>query len=201
MITRLERLTSEADLARFSEGQAAAYRDRPLANLHPIPVEDLRASDVVMALVEAGPDRRLLGGYVINHAPRRTLAALTPEVRERLARSVDLGDACEIVCVWKRRDLSRRAFAWRVWAKTVPQLLALGRRHIFGMAYRAHGLDTLYRVFAPTIVQDGAADNDLRVFYYSRLAYVATASFGIAALTGSSLLGARTPGSRARRSP
>lgn len=201
MSPRLERLTSEGDLLRFSEGQAAAYRDRPLANLHPIPLEDLRASDDVMALVEVGAERRLLGGYVINHAPRRTLAALTPEARERLARSIDVGDACEIVCVWKRRDLSRRAFAWRVWVRTVPQLLALGRRHIFGMAYRAHGLDALYRIFAPTIVQDGTADNDLRVFYYSRAGYVATATFGIAALTGSSLLGARAPGSRARRAP
>lgn len=194
---RLVRLGSDEDLAAFSDGQAAAYRDRPLVNLHPIPLADLRASDAVMALVDGRG--ALFGGYVVNHAPRRTLAALSPEAQARLATTIDVAAACEIVCVWKRRELSRIAFAWQVWARTVPHVLGLRRRHIFGMAYRAHGLDTLYRMFAPTVVQDGDADNDLRVFYFSRAGYAATAAFGIAALTGSQLVGARTPRARSSR--
>jgi len=176
---RLVRLTDPDALAAFARGQAEAYAGRPLANDHPVRADELVAYDRVMGLVD--DHGALLGGYVVNLTPRRTWAALSEGARHAVGARMDVTrDAAEIVCVWKRRAIDRRTFALRVWAPTIVQLLSLPRRYIFGMAYRAHGLDGGYRRFRPVIVQDGAHANDLRVFYFTRAGYAVTAVVGIA---------------------
>jgi hypothetical protein len=111
---RLQRLTSEADLARFG----AAYMGN---GGFPLPAEYLRRA-VVYGLVNRG---RLCGGFIVNDSPPfRALNDMAPEDFARTLAELDPEHTFEVMCYWllpEYRKGVRSTFCWVLMMATIAR--------------------------------------------------------------------------------
>lgn len=164
-LIKLKKLKSKEEIQSFIDGYNKAYSTKKIVNKQSLILENLMEYDYLFGIYKDG---KLQGGFIVNKYPKRCLDSFNNEEQKNIL--VNIGenkDISEVVAIWKNSNISR----FVLWAYTTLATLFYGEKYIFGCAYKGHGMTKNYYFLSPEFVKYGIKEDDLEVFYYTRIQF------------------------------
>lgn len=165
-------LTTDEELLSYSEAYLNAFQKQRLKPLHSLAIHNLRRYHRTVGIYHRGA---LVSGFIVNCFPNRCFEDVPLETQRAVIDELGRDEICEVVAIWKARDLRHPLFPLVLWPLIAVEGLRSRRKYVFGCAYKDHGKGRDYYRFQPRIVHHGRSANELNVFYYTRAQFLMTA--------------------------
>jgi hypothetical protein len=171
---RFENLTLDSELNEFREHFRASVQERSGGVGGGIPMEYLRASQVV-GVFDARD--RMVAGYIVGRNKPYRLLEFVPETERAMVvppHGDFWEDCCEITCTWKLPQVSGTFMSAILWPRVLLTVLFSGKKHLLGHNQR-EALDRMYTKMGPQTLYVGISTYGFhsRLFAYNRPRLVA----------------------------
>jgi hypothetical protein len=161
-------LSSDIDFQIFSDGFYETIGESLGSNTKKISLEYLRKSDVIGVFNQKDI---MVGGYIMGFSsPYRLLEFVPQEADYNLPKHFEWNKCAEIVCVWKKPEVSSYYTAKYLWPHIFSNFLNSEKKYLLGHN-QSKKLNSYYSVFGPRSLYLGPSVFGLasNLFIYGRL--------------------------------
>ena len=138
------------------------------SNTKMISIDYLKASEVFGVFNKEGD---MLAGYTLGkQSPLRLLDFVPPEAELSLPQKFKWDDCCEVVCVWKKKEVNTFYTAHYFWPHILGNVLTSKKKYLLGHN-QSKRLDSYYSLLGPKSLYSGVSTYGLpsNLFIYGMI--------------------------------
>jgi hypothetical protein len=163
----IKKLTTAEEYAAYDEHFMNSHSPESRSKTKPVGDEYFKKSLVFGLFNE---QQEMVAGYILGMSPEFRLMRFIPQ--ENLSETLskfNLSDCCEIVCVWKKKSVSKADTARYLWPSIFKDFLETNKPFLLGHNQNQK-LDKHYGIFTPKTLYHGLSTQLVpsRLFIYSR---------------------------------
>jgi hypothetical protein len=160
----------EKELNIYVENFYRSLNEGISGNTKKIPMEYLKRSKVVGLYNE---ENIMVAGYIIGHREPLRLLDFVPEDKKAemdLPEDFQWEDCCEVVCVWKKKTVTKLYMGSEFWPIVLNEVLSTGKKYLLGHN-QCQKLNKHYSLLGPKSLYFGLSTYGLpsNLFIYNRI--------------------------------
>lgn len=164
---KFKTLNTDFEYEQFAANYAEAFTSKS-TEAPTLTAEAVKQRTKVIGIFK---DNSLVGGYALSDYPHTCFAYITEENSKNMLALNPLDAYCDLGAIWKSGQLCKPLFNMVVWPRIIIDtiIFSLGKKHILGYGYNAHGRMSSYSATKPIFIQQSEESNGVNIFAMTKL--------------------------------